>query len=368
MKILKIASDQNYLIQNEKVRPHPMLHPLWPNFIEAGSYPWMKKYDRYLEIGENLFEMTPLEDADFAVMPDDWRTVVGQVWYEKCNTKAYSLYKEFAAKAEQAKKPLIVFFGGDRSDEAVKLPNKNMIIFRHSNYRSRAKTNNFSWPEFVEDLVEHYLDNNIVIRQKQPKPTVGFCGLIKPANFKNIIKKYIYYAYMITQKGRWGYPPIQGHFLRDKIIKNFKKSSLVKTNFVIRENMVFLGKQNLDQMQKLRIEFVNNMIDSDYVLCCRGAGNYSNRIFETLCCGRIPILVDTDCVLPYDFAVDWKKYCVWIKENEIPQIAEKVAEFHNNISTQEFIILQQECRKFWKEWLSTEGFYSKFHLHFQSLT
>jgi len=76
-------------------------------------------------------------------------------------------------------------------------------------------------------------------------------------------------------------------------------------------------------MKQMRLEFLQNMIGSDYVFCCRGAGNFSYRLYEALCCGRIPVFIDTDCVLPYDFMIDWKKYFVWVDQSELPLIAEK---------------------------------------------
>jgi hypothetical protein len=44
------------------------------------------------------------------------------------------------------------------------------------------------------------------------------------------------------------------------------------------------------------------------------------------------VFIDSDCILPYDFELDWKKYCVWIKEDEIPVIADKIMEFHEKFS------------------------------------
>jgi aminoglycoside phosphotransferase family enzyme len=50
---------------------------------------------------------------------------------------------------------------------------------------------------------------------------------------------------------------------------------------------------------------------------------------------------------------------------KIDRIAEKVAEFHQNLSEEDFVNLQHECRRFWKEWLSAEGFYTNFKLRLQ---
>ncbi|NER92677.1 MAG: exostosin family protein [Symploca sp. SIO1B1] len=364
---LKIFSDQQYLLKSDTVRPHPMLLPFWSHFTETGDEPWINQHERYREIAHTLFEMVPLEEADFAVMPDDWRTVTGELWYSQVNQQAQELYLQFAQRAEAAGKPLIVFFGCDRSDDEV--PSlKNAFIFRHSCYRSQKKPHHFVWPSFCEDFVQRYFENQLPIRQKQEKPTVGFCGLTKRDSWKFNLKRIAYYLYILPQgKIRTTHPPFEGHILRNKVIEILKNSDLVKTNFITYDRMVFLGKKSLDQRKQSRDEYIQNMRSSDYVVCCRGTANFSNRLFETLCCGRIPILIDTDCSLPYDFIIDWKKYCVWIDEKEITNIGQKVAEFHNNLSPQEFVDLQLECRRFWQEWLSTEGFFSKFHLHFKSV-
>ncbi|NEP12115.1 MAG: exostosin family protein [Symploca sp. SIO2C1] len=105
------------------------------------------------------------------------------------------------------------------------------------------------------------------------------------------------------------------------------------------------------------------MIQSDYILCCRGSGNYSYRLYETLCMGRIPIFINTDCTLPYDFLIDWKEYCVWIEESEIDQASSKLIDFHNSLSEKDFINLQYKCREIWLKWLSPEGFFSNFYHH-----
>lgn|GEM_PF-176116 len=362
MKI-KIYSDEHYLLKREGIRPHPMLLPFYPHLMEKGQYPWLKKYDNYTKISHELFEMTSLKDADFAVMPDDWKTVVGELWYSKTDREASALYSQFAKQAEQAGKPLIVFFGGDRSNE--KISTKDAIVFRHSHYHSRQKPNNFVWPSFSEDIVEHYLNDDLPIRQKTDKPVVGFKGLVKKGTWKTCLKKASYYAYTLLNHGNLGYPPIQGHLLRAQVIELLENSPLVETNFALHDRMVFLSERKVDRMYQSRLEFVENIVNSDYVLCCRGAGNFSFRLFESLCCGRIPVFVNTDCALVYDNVADWKKYCVWVEEHEISHIADKIADFHNKISPADYVELQYQCRKFWKEWLSPEGFFSKFHLHFQ---
>jgi hypothetical protein len=108
------------------------------------------------------------------------------------------------------------------------------------------------------------------------------------------------------------------------------------------------------------------MVDSDYVLCTRGGGNFSYRFYETLSCGRIPLFVNTDCSLPFEQHIDWKKYCVWVEEEDLPHLGNIIREFHARLSPQEFQDMQLACRQLWLDWLSPQGFFANFHRYFSS--
>jgi hypothetical protein len=101
------------------------------------------------------------------------------------------------------------------------------------------------------------------------------------------------------------------------------------------------------------------------VLCVRGVGNWSFRLYETLSLGRIPVFVDTHGVLPYDFLLEWRDYMVWIDRDEIGRIGERVAEFNERLSDADFVELQHACRRLWEEYLSPLGYFRNFHLHFE---
>ena len=58
--------------------------------------------------------------------------------------------------------------------------------------------------------------------------------------------------------------------------------------------------------KQLRFEFIRNILSSDYTLCFRGSGNYSLRFYETLCLGRIPLFINTDCKLPFEDEINWR--------------------------------------------------------------
>ncbi|WP_414583974.1 exostosin domain-containing protein [Scytonema sp. PCC 10023] len=360
MKI-KIFSDIQYLPAGK--RPVHLLEPFWLGQIGENLPFWEKGLINYANLSHSLFEISSLEEADIAVFPCDWIHVSGNTWKDKANKSLYTLAIQFAQMVQQAGKPIAIFYCGDRSHEQV--PIQDAFVFRQSLIASKRRPNDFVFTAFYEDLVEFYLGNELTIRQKQEKPVVGFDGCADPGSSTTRLKDLISQGVMLA-RGKEFFSPYEGHRLRYEALKYLSNSPLVEPNFKIRDNMVFYDDaNNPDKKQKLRLEYVHNMVESDYILCSRGRGNFSLRVIETLCCGRIPIIVDTGCVLPYDFKVDWKKYSVWVDKKDLPQIAEKVADFHKNLSSQEFIELQYECRHLWKEWLSYEGFFTNFWQHFQ---
>lgn len=365
---LKIYSDRRYL--PEGVHHEGILSPFWGTPVEKNlgskESSWTKRYSRYAQIGDSYFEMTSLEEADLAIAPANWIAVRGLTWRTiKRDKIAKNLTMEFARQADAAGKPTAIFFAGDCSDEEI--PIKNAIVFRESLYRSRKKSSDFAAPAVNEDFVEQHLGGELPIRQKNKKPVVGFCGYAKQTPFLQAqLKTLLYQTAMLGITGKLGVPPYQGHTLRYQALQILANSPLVETNFIQRSGQVYLkaASENIDFKQQVRQEYLQNILGSDYIFCSRGAGNFSFRFYETLCCGRIPVFLDTDCVLPYDFAIDWQKYCVWVDRSELPYIAEKLADFHHSLSPKEFIDLQYECRKLWQEWLSPEGFFANFYRHF----
>jgi hypothetical protein len=349
---LKIFSDRNYLVPGMK--PVPMLYPFWRDLVPQEADVWMRPHDAYLEVGQHLFEMTTLEDADYAVLPVDWASIRGNAWRAPIHETARDLAIAFAQQVQQAEKPLVLFFASDCSDDP--LPIQNAIVFRQSAYRSKHE---FSFPYFCEDYLQHYLNQQIPIRQKREKPVVGFYGFARPLSIKRALQIPIYYSYMLATQRRFGVSPYKGQVLRSKALNRLANHPGIETKFKTWDYAVFFDQSDPQHKKDSRLEYVQNIIDSDYIFCCRGAANYSNRFFEVLSCGRIPIFLDTDCKLPFDSRIDWKKYCIFIEEEDLPHIGEKVLEFHDRISPQDFIDLQYACRELWQTWLSSEGFYSQ---------
>jgi hypothetical protein len=349
--MLKIFSQPEYV--PSRTNCEPILYPFFGKPVENAADPKSGRFDRYIENADRIFKLTSLSDADIAIVPTNWEPILVQ--------GKIKFSQRFLEQVNQANLPSISFFGGDCSHQ--ELPFNSTITFRHSLYRSIQSADQFAMPAWSEDFVAKYLDRQLPIRPKSPQPIVSFCGYAAQKNPKTFLKAVNYRLHKLTQKivDNSAIPPANiGHVLRTKLLELLSESEAIATNFKLRQKPIFFN-ESIGYRQRMRREFVQNMIDSDYVLCCRGSGNYSFRFYEALSCGRIPIFVDTDCMLPYDFEIDWHKYGIWIAEAEIPNIAEKIAEFHDRISEAEFIELQYECRRIWEKRIEPTGFFTNLH-------
>lgn len=350
--ILKIFSDRRFLPSG--VAHEQIFYPFWgtspENMILPGAS-YYEAFERYIKIGRAIFQLSSLEEAELVIFPGNLEKIF--------DPKYLNLATELVEIAKQKKKLTAGFFWGDCSDK--KLPISCDIVFRNAFYQSTRSSSDFAYPNWTLDFTKTYFNDRVPFRKKSGKPVVGFCGFIGKSDIKFYTKRLLYQFKKLTGNI---YPPPHyiGHLLRKQAFSLLSKSKLVKANFIIRDNMGFVSQSPANH-ETYRKTYIQNMLDSDYIFCCRGYGNHSTRFYEVLSCGKIPVFLDTDCVLPYDFEIDWKKYCVWIKQEELPIIAEKITEFHEKLSPQEFVDLQHECYKIWTKKLSPEGFFSNLNKH-----
>lgn len=341
------------------------------------KFSWENKYNAYWSKAlESIVKPVQLIDADVVVLPFDWYWFRGQHWLpnkqypiakavRQVNT---SLYK----KALSAGKPTILFFKGDRSHEPT--PFAEAITFRESIYASKKQPLDYCQPAFSEDIARQtYGDlqkqpsESLVLREKKEKPTIGFCGFSPVPGASDLITDLAYQLYSLLSTRHFDVSPHYGEQLRYRAIKLMNSSTDVDTNFIVRDKSVFIGNSDLSQKKRFRQEFIDNMVNSDYVLCCRGSGNYSFRVYETLCMGRIPVIVAPDSLLPFESHIDWENYCLIVQESDLQSISQRVVQHYSSLSRDAYLEMQVACRKIWETYLSPQGFFSHISLHFNHL-
>jgi hypothetical protein len=336
----------------------PMIHGMLRDVsAEHSGTTWERRFVPWWDVADTHISLVPLADADLAVLPFDWYRVRGESWNSRTDREMRATARAFADDVRAAGKSLAVFWTADRSNEPLRLPAS--VVVREGPYRTRFSSRDVVMPGFHEDLVVEMLDGNVPVREKGPEPIVGFCGLAGQRNsLKHRAKLVAYHARNLATQ-RWiDVSPYKGEVLRSAAIDLLSRAPGVQTNFVVRDRGVFFVDAPATSLVDVRREYVQNAVASDYLLVCRGSGNCFTRLYEAMCLGRIPVFIDTDCVLPWEDRIDWRKSCVFLDESELPNIGAKVRDFHDSISPDDFRTMQHRNRQLWLEHLSPRGFFS----------
>tara|TARA_S200000501_G_scaffold243608_1_gene228076 strand:+ start:206 stop:1279 length:1074 start_codon:yes stop_codon:yes gene_type:complete len=327
-----------------------LVHPVRAYWGD-GTSEWLKHkkdfvfFTKYFELTDNV------KDCEVAFLP------LTLNYYFK-NNKSH-LLKNFIKVVSKNKKKTFIWVDGDHQNRFNDL---DCIFLKYSGYKSKLNGNEFILPGDVkQDLLGSFLNGKLILKEKSKKPRIGFDGIANYNSLKLIGLIGKNFLYNINYK-IFKYPfegdPVIPYFLKRKHILNMlESSSEIEKNFSIRDTFAVgtVGKDN-----KSRNEYINNILSSDYTLCYRGASNYSLRFYETLCLGRIPLFINTDCKLPFENNINWKEVCLWIEESELYQISDKILDYHHSLTESQFKEKQLYCRELWVKYCSKEGFYKEF--------
>lgn len=217
-------------------------------------------------------------------------------------------------------KKVIAFLISD-FDGVLNVPS-NVLLFRTSMYKSKKKGNEFLLPYIWEGFNEPFS-----ALSKTEKPIVGFCGSIK----KNLGKRL-------------------------STIKAFENHSEITSNFILRSS--FWGGKPHDT--DLKNDFLNNITQSHFTISNRGTGNFSMRFYQVLSLGRIPVLLDTDMVFPFENEINWEDYTVTAREEA--ELVTKTVSFWNAKSNEELQSIQQQCKAIYDNYFRPEAFGIKINL------
>lgn len=249
-----------------------------------------------------------------------------------------------AAEARAAGKPLLYFSRNEN------LPPSRLTygtLYRSSIFERRPHER--TWPSFIVDVREEAGPGHPEAIPKEAAPRVGFCGFVG------------------TSWSRLGYrllgqrQKVDGLTLRARTLAALQDSPRVNCDFIARSG--YLGAAPLAAFEKdhplatEREVFLDNLVRCPYGLALRGKGNHSVRFYEILSAGRIPLFVNTGCVLPLEADIDWKRQTVWVEDRDLPRIGDSLADFHDAISPEAFFALQRENRRIWLDRLRPEPYF-----------
>jgi hypothetical protein len=251
------------------------------------------------------------------------------------------------ACSRRTNKPLLLF---RYHDAASPLPHRHGWVWRTSLEACRRQATEAALPAFHPDVVAEAAALAIATPAPlpwQPCPSVGFCGQAMPLHLP---RRQRLKAALRTWLGR-PQPGPQGYWLRRSAMRHcLRAQPQLSCHFLLTDPSDPLAAA----AQKQR--FLANIFSSAYVLCGSGYGNYSYRFYEALSAGRIPVLLDTDVVLPFDHQIPWRELIVQVPAAEVHQTPQRILAFHRQFTPAAFLAHQRRLRKIWEQFCTQAGF------------
>jgi hypothetical protein len=90
---------------------------------------------------------------------------------------------------------------------------------------------------------------------------------------------------------------------------------------------------------------------STFSLCPRGYGATSYRLYESMQLGSIPVYVSDNHLLPWNDELDWEKFCVIVKPNEIDSLYNRLM----SMPSKKIREMQSSLEFVWNEYFSIDA-------------
>ena len=276
--------------------------------------------------------------------------------FKRVDSRVDEYVRQYAEMGEKHSVPVYCFSLGDFTDKTRFDP--RVCVFRLSVYRSRMRSQDIVIPALTEDNAKE----GILVRKKPPVPRVSFCGMGGFPSWQAWIKywvKIILYT-SVSLVDSAARARIVGIYWRRAAMRACRASPLVETHFIVRKT--FSGHRKsieLDPVQARR-EYLESIIGSDFVLAPKGDGNYSNRFFKTLCMGRIPVVTDTDIVLPLEDVIAYEKMMVRVPMDRVRETPRYIREFYDILDDGEYERRQRLARETFENYLRVDSFFRFF--------
>jgi Exostosin family len=264
------------------------------------------------------------------------------------NDRFYSLKKLLKQKSSDA---FVIFFP-DTAELFMKEADFTVVFSAYRSWfsQNRMRVIPHLWtpvrlPENVDDLTW----------TEKPPMQIGFMGrsheTSRLANFilkfPNWIKEwllqgnYLRYPYLIAQLNELG---ISTQFINAfpraetiRILRTKSRNHDIGVDLeIIEERQDFGGTE-----QERKKNYKHHLKKNTYIVCPRGSENYSFRIYEALNFGRIPVIVDTDVVLPKE--INWDRLSIIVPYKSLHGLYDAIVQDYESRSGDDFLARQQEA-------------------------
>jgi hypothetical protein len=96
---------------------------------------------------------------------------------------------------------------------------------------------------------------------------------------------------------------------------------------------------------RFMMEYVEAILDSQFVLCPAGFGPATYRLFETMEMGRVPVILSDEWVPPH--GPRWDEFSVWIPECRVGELSDILSNYSDRHE-----VMGQLARRAWEQWFA----------------
>lgn len=263
-------------------------------------------FESILKIEE---QFCSFKDSDYILLP-----------YNHIHDKNPKGWEKELFLAKKFNKKILFFLGQDH-DKSIKISKEIGYVFRSSGYLSESNSNVFGLPTINCDVFNY--------KYAPKKLSISFCG---HKSAKSVIStKDKPEVYKITR----GY-----------VINSLLNQMPNECDFILQNEWTPYIRIPLN----MRINYFKNLSNNLYGLCVRGGGNFSFRMGEILMMGRIPILINTECILPFRNLIPYEKNFILINYKELDNAEKIIKNYHESHTENQLIEIQKQNRKIWEEY------------------
>jgi len=322
-----------------------LLFPFWGITVKE-STPYVRAAFLQYQYSKNDFMLVEhIDDAEYVVIPYPYFRL------KETNPK---MLAAIIQDAQWTGKPLLIDGAGD-IEHPINV--EHSVVLRVSQYSYSKRSNELTVPFPAEDLLETYAEGIPQLREKSEKPSVSFTGwasLSAQMRLKLWIKEFpLTLAALFDEKRGAEH---KGVFFREKVLTVLAKNPHIESHFKVRASYSGHLETIEGSVKDNRKEFVKNILNSDYALCVKGDANASVRFYEALSLGRIPLFLDTSCVLPLEDKINYNEFCVFVDWRDTNRIDDILMDFHKKISPEQFKDMQRKARDTYRNYFRSDAF------------
>lgn len=176
------------------------------------------------------------------------------------------------------------------------------------------------------ELVRRFRDK-VLVYDERDRPWCALPGLYVSMPTRHFEARWqqscaYYGAVSFTENERTGITPdllysfvgSRSHPVRKPLLRTTHRRAWVEDS----SGFVFYDRRDPVAFDNRKAHYRQTLLRSKFVLCPRGAGTSSIRLFETLAAGRVPVIISDQWMPPA--GPDWKDISLRVRESEVATI------------------------------------------------